>query len=399
MKYLNAKRIFVLFILFGYIVSAFFTNTVTKEYLYAISLLSRDIILFFLPFLVLALVTDAMLHLKGSGIKFMIVLFVCIFLSNYIAVLIPYAINKIVVHETSHAIIHSELELKPAFMVSIRKLITPLQAIGIAVIFGTILPILSKQYDKKICNILVIISNFITSKIVSPLIPIFIGGFLLKIIYDKTLFTLIQTYLFTFILIVISAYSYIILFYFLIDQKNALRNMRNILPATTLGIITMSSSLSLPLLIEGSKKNLGEDNETVKIVIPTSINFHLIGDAIAIPLLAMGIMHTFQDASFSFPQYLMFALTMVLAKFAVVTIPGGSILVLAGILEKKFGFTDTMSSLIITIYIVFDFVTTSANIFANGAFVIFMDKVFKRLNKKEAQSSTVRLTTKSIRGK
>ena len=113
-------------------------------------------------------------------------------------------------------------------------------------------------------------------------------------------------------------------------------------------------------------------------VVPTTVNIHLIGDCIAIPILAMAILHSFGFGDISLLQFMVFAVHFVVAKFAVAAVPGGGILVMLPILGEYLNFDAGMLSLITTLYILFDSIITSMNVAGNGAFAILFNKVYDK---------------------
>jgi Na+/H+-dicarboxylate symporter len=72
-------------------------------------------------------------------------------------------------------------------------------------------------------------------------------------------------------------------------------------------------------------------------------------------------------------MYLAFAMQFVVAKFSVAAVPAGGIIVMLPIIERRFAFDGTMSSLIFSLYVLMDPICTSANVFGNGAFAKLID--------------------------
>jgi Na+/H+-dicarboxylate symporter len=125
-------------------------------------------------------------------------------------------------------------------------------------------------------------------------------------------------------------------------------------------------------------------------VSPATVNIHLIGDCFAIPIFALAVMKSFGMAEPAFTSYLIFASYFVLAKFSVAAVPGGGILVMLPILETHLGFNGEMLSLITALYILFDPVITSANVFGNGGFAMVMDRLSGALSTKtKAETQSV----------
>jgi Na+/H+-dicarboxylate symporter len=70
----------------------------------------------------------------------------------------------------------------------------------------------------------------------------------------------------------------------------------------------------------------------------------------------------------------------VAAQFAIAAVPGGGILVMLPLLETHLGFSGEMSALITALYILFDPAVTIMNVLGNSALVIFISKLFAKLN-------------------
>ncbi|MBM3208450.1 MAG: dicarboxylate/amino acid:cation symporter [Chlamydiae bacterium] len=143
----------------------------------------------------------------------------------------------------------------------------------------------------------------------------------------------------------------------------------------------------MPLTLIAAEKN-AENPDIAKSCIPATVNIHLIGDCLAIPIFAFAVLKNFNLPEPSLMQYSIFAMYFVLAKFSVAAIPGGGIIVMLPILESQLGFSAEMLSLISALYILFDPVITTANILGNGAFSLIIDKVH-RLTHKENKLKTV----------
>ena len=100
-----------------------------------------------------------------------------------------------------------------------------------------------------------------------------------------------------------------------------------------------------------------------------------------IPIFAFAIMKSFGVAAPEFSTYILFAVYFVLAKFSVAAVPGGGILVMLPILETHLGFTSEMLSLITALYILFDPVTTAANVLGNGGIAMGIGNFMKTKEK------------------
>ena len=81
----------------------------------------------------------------------------------------------------------------------------------------------------------------------------------------------------------------------------------------------------------------------------------------------------------SMSQYFVFTLYGVVAKFAAAGIPGGSALIFVPIFENSFEFSAPMLTAITAIYVLFDPIATSSNVFGHGMFAILFEKIYKKI--------------------
>jgi Na+/H+-dicarboxylate symporter len=160
------------------------------------------------------------------------------------------------------------------------------------------------------------------------------------------------------------------------NLKQAYIYFRNTLPSGIMGFTTMSSIITMPITLRAAEKNT-QNPAVAETVIPFTVNIHMIGDSLAIPIMAMAILFSFGHPLPAFEQYLFFACYFVLCRLAVAAVPGGGILVVLPILESYLGFSPEMSALITTLFVLFDPFATAVNVIGNGGFAILVSQFFK----------------------
>ena len=115
---------------------------------------------------------------------------------------------------------------------------------------------------------------------------------------------------------------------------------------------------------------------------PATVNIHMIGDSICIPIMAMILLIAFGHPIPTLTEYLIFAMTFVITKFSGAGVPGGSILVMIPVLESCLGFTPEMNALITICYMLLDPICTMGNVLGNNLFVIHFSKFYSLITKK-----------------
>ncbi len=375
---MHRKMPFILLI--EMIVLAFLTPfmpLLLQKLLFAVSLTIKSGIVFLLPFIIFGLLFKTMVKLakQATFIIIFILLMVCTsnamttFLSHYVGMGV-FQFNMTLLAP------QSATGLLPLWTLNLPKLIANdkamLAGIGLGIILGNFFPALSQSVANKLDAI---INKFLS--LIIYVIPVFIAGFVVKLQCDGAMVTLAKDYTKIFSIIALSQFSYIFFLYFTANRfqfKDTIQSIKNMLPAVMAGFSTMSSAAAMPFTIAGVKRNT-QNKDFASSIIPVTVNIHLVGDCIAIPILAYAVMKSFGVHEPALMTYLIFVCYFVLAKFSVAAIPGGGILVMLPILETYLGFNAEMLSLITALYILFDPVITSANVLGNGAFALLIDKL------------------------
>lgn len=348
-----------------------------KSVIYAMSLTIKSLIIFVLPFIIFMLLFKTLSKLASNATKMILIVLAGVCISNFLSTMISYNVGSAIYQlDLAIALPQDAVGLEPTWSFALPKLVANDHAMFAGVILGILCSFVAPVFSERV-------SLFFekavdkTLRMVIYVIPVFISGFVIKLIHDKLLENIVQDYALIFALIALAQFSYIALIYLVANRfqlSSFINSLKNMLPAAISGFGSMSSAASMPLTIVGTEKNTQNPNLT-RLVIPTTVNIHLIGDCFAIPVFAFAVMKNFGVADPALISYVIFAFYFVMAKFSVAAIPGGGIIVMLPILESHLGFTAEMSSLITALYILFDPVITCANVFGNGAFAMVMNKI------------------------
>lgn len=348
-----------------------------KTVLYALSLSIKSLIIFVLPFVIFMLLFKTLSQLASNATRMILLILAGVVCSNFISTMISYQVGSAIYNMDLSITIPNETGgLLAAWSFSFPKLIANDHAMFSGLILGLLFSFYWPSAAEKISKRFDVIVNVLLRGIIY-LIPLFIAGFAVKLIHDRVLEHIVRDYAYIFVLIALALIGYIALIYLVATGFNLSRfgrSLKNMLPAAIAGFGSMSSAATMPLTIVGAEKNSTNLNLT-RLVIPTTVNVHLIGDCFAIPIFAFAVLKNFGMPEPTFFVYLMFAFYFVMAKFSVAAIPGGGIIVMLPILESQLGFTAEMASLITALYILFDPVITCANVCGNGGFSMLINRL------------------------
>ncbi len=389
--YLNKLRVNILFqilcVFTFVIVLGDHCPVAFKRFSYALSLSIKELLVFCLPFIIFSYLTSCLLSLKQGALKFIILILAGVVFSNALSILAAYGVKIIGLLETS---------LQKATLIASTNILTPLWnftlplfikndwALFTGLAVGAFLALFPQpRIEKKIKKLREKVDYFL-NKIFIPILPVFILGFMVKLSHEGQLHPILQNYAPMFVIIFVSLSLYILLMYGFAVRFKArawVTCLRNVLPSAVTGFSTMSSAATMPVTLYAAEKNT-RGNKLVEAIIPATVNIHLLGDSIGIPIMVMVVMAAFGHSPMDFSTYLLFTSYFLITKFAVAAIPGATIIIMVPVLETHFGFTSEMSALITSIYILFDPIITAANVTGNGAFAMLFTNL---LSKKQAR--------------
>ena len=224
-------------------------------------------------------------------------------------------------------------------------------------------------------------AQWMLTRTFSRIIPIYILGFVARMHQTQLLREIFSHYAILLISLVLFLAGYIA-FLFLVGSgfslQNALKGMKNLVPAGGIAFSSGCSLSTMPWTIEGTAKNL-QDPQLAKAVIPATTNIQMIGDCIANAFLCFLLYGHFHGHSPDFATWAQFTFIFVLARFATAAVLGGAIFIMLPIYENYLGFNTEMIAIILAFNVLLDPLITSCNVMANGALCRIFEKVWRRL--------------------
>lgn len=347
-----------------------------QSLLYGMSLSIKSLIIFLLPFIIFGLLFKAAVNLASHATKIILLILISVCCSNFTSTFLGHCVGQwIYQFDLAITFPQNVQTLEPLWVLEFPKIIPNSTAMFSGLFLGIVASLSKPQWAHETALKLNRMIGYLLQYF-SYLIPLFVGGFVIKLQSEGILILLIEEYALIFTVIAVAQFSYISCIYLIASRMSLSRflgNLKNMIPSLITGFSTMSSAAAMPLTILGVERNVTHPH-LVRSIIPATVNIHLIGDCFAIPIFAYAILKNFEIPEPSLLAYLIFTCYFVLAKFSVAAIPGGGIIVMLPVLENYLGFNAEMMSLITALYILFDPVITSANVLGNGGFAMIMDK-------------------------
>ncbi len=340
----------------------------------------RELLVFVLPFLLFSFVAVALSSIPREGMFFVLALIGLVFLSNFVNILISGSVGFFLLSGTPSKELHeTSINLLPLFSLGLPKISSTIHALLAGIVVGFVNSFHPNKYIGYVIHFLHDCTLKFMKKFFVPLLPLFVGGFLLKLFAEERMTGFVNENSSTCLMMC----GFLLLYLFLwlcmaasFKKERAIDIFKNTFPAIITAFSTMSSAAALPLSLNAAEKNT-KDKVLSDAVMPLTLNFHMVGDTIIVPILAMIVMLAFNHPLPSIYNFVMFGVFFVLNKFAGAGVPSGTIMVTVPVLKEFFGFDDSMIAFIIAFYGVIDPVATAGNVAANNFFVVIFQKLRK----------------------
>ena len=333
---------------------------------------------FFVPFIVVGLVTPAIaetgkgagkLLLATMGLAYASTLFAGGFAFGVVRGLFPHLLSGTLSEL-------SALRAFPAyFVLEIPPLMGITTALATAFIFGLSMVALDAPFLRSAFNEIRSAVTLTIRKMFMPLLPLYI----LAVIADLTAsgklsavgsgcVAIMGTALCVTSAVLVMQYAVA----GLIAGRNPVRALWNMLPAYLTGWGCCSSAATLPVTLRQTRQN-GVSDKITDLVIPLCANVHLAGSMANMVVYTAGFI-VLGGGEIAFGPYVEFMLMLSVIAVASPGIPGGVVLASATIAETALGFTPERYALVIATYMALDGMGTACNLTGDGAIALIVDR-------------------------
>ena len=161
-----------------------------------------------------------------------------------------------------------------------------------------------------------------------------------------------------------------------IAGRNPLKALWTMLPAYLTGWGCCSSAATIPYPLAQTKKN-GVSDDTADLVIPLCSNVHLAGSMANMVVYAAGII-VLAGEPMSIGAFTEYILMISVIAVASPGVPGGVVLASASVAEAALGFSPERYAIMIAVYMALDGMGTACNLTGDGAIAMIVDKFRKK---------------------
>lgn len=269
-----------------------------------------------------------------------------------------------------------EALVAPFFKVDMPPIMGVMTALLIAFTLGLGIAAIEGDAIKRFMNDFQQIIEKLISNIIIPLLPFHILGIFANMTFAGQVATIMSVFAKVFVMIIILHLTIIVVQYLIAGTfagGNPFRLLRNMIPAYFTAIGTQSSAATIPVTLRQTKAN-GVEDGVAEFVVPLCATIHLSGSTITLTSCAMAVM-MLNGLETSFASILPFIMMLGVTMVAAPGVPGGAVMAALGLLESMLGFTPTLTSLMIALYLAQDSFGTACNVTGDGAIAILVNRI------------------------
>lgn len=229
----------------------------------------------------------------------------------------------------------------------------------------------------------------VIKKIIIPFLPLHIAGIFANMASTGEAFQTLQVFGRVFVLIISIHLLYLVTQYSLAAIRsgvNPFKALRNMIPAYTTALGTMSSAATIPVTLQSVKSN-GVSQRVTEFVVPLLATIHLAGSTISLVACSVAVV-ILNGGVPEFSIFLSYIMLLGVTMIAAPGVPGGAVVAALGLMSSVLGFTDAQLGLMFALYVAQDGFGTACNVTGDGAISMMIDSWSDQESAPETQSIT-----------
>lgn len=343
-----------------------------------------QLINFCVPLIIIGFIAPSITKLGNNASRMLGVAIVLAYASSILAALGSMAAGFGII---PHLSIVSEVEgLKElpevVFQLDIPQIMSVMSALVFSVLVGLAATWTKAQTITSVLDEFQKIVLDIVTKIVIPILPVFIAFTFCGLAYEGTITKQLPVFIQVVIIVMIGHYIWLAVLYGaagIYAGENPMKVLKNYGPAYITAVGTMSSAATLAVALRCAKKSepaLRDD--MVDFGIPLFANIHLCGSVLTEVFFVMTVSKVLYGSLPSLGTMILFCALLGVFAIGAPGVPGGTVMASLGLITGVLGFDETGTALMLTVFALQDSFGTACNVTGDGALTLMLTGYAKR---------------------
>lgn len=369
--------------------SAGAAGTAVMNVVVTVRFIISELINFCVPLIIIGFIAPSITRLGRSASRMLGVALFCAYTSSLLAALLSMAAGYGII---PHLSIVSEVEgLKElpeiVFQLEIPEIMSVMSALVLSVLLGLACTWTKAETMTNLLEEFQKIVLEIVTRVVIPLLPVFIGFTFCALSYEGTITKQLPVFIQVVLIVIVGHYLWMAVLYIaagIYSKSNPLNVVKNYGPAYITAIGTMSSAATLAVALRCAKKSTPPlRDDMVDFGIPLFANIHLCGSVLTEVFFVMTVSKILYGNLPSPGTMVLFCVLLGVFAIGAPGVPGGTVMASLGLITGVLGFDGTGTALMLTIFALQDSFGTACNITGDGALTLILSGYAKKHNIEE----------------
>lgn len=336
-----------------------------------------QVINFVVPLIVIGFIAPSITKLGNNASRMLGVALMVAYTSSVLAALLSMGAGYAIIPNLP---VVSEIEgLKElpedVFGLTIPQIMNVMSALAFSILIG-LAAIWTKA--KTIITILDEFQNIvlaIVSKIIIPILPVFIAFTFTCLSYDGTITKQLPVFVSAVVIVIIGHYIWLTVLYVVAgvySGKNPIEVVKHYGPAYITAVGTMSSAATLAVALRCARKSKVLREDMVDFGVPLFANIHLCGSVLTEVFFCMIVSKVLYGTLPDIQTLVLFCVLLAIFAIGAPGVPGGTVMASLGLITGVLGFGDDGTALMLAIFALQDSFGTACNVTGDGALTLFL---------------------------
>lgn len=371
------------------IVLGLISNEAVMNVIVTIKFVLGELINFCVPLIVIGFIAPSITKLGKNASRILGVAVLLAYVSSVLAALGSMAAGYGLI---PHLSIVSEVDgLKElpeiVFQLEIPQIMSVMSALAFSILIGLAATWTKAETVIRLLDEFQQIVLMIVSKIVIPILPVFIALTFWSLAYEGTITKQLPVFLKVVLIVMVGHFIWMAVLYAvggIYSGNNPWKVVKHYGPAYITAVGTMSSAATLAVALKCARKSepvLRDD--MVSFGIPLFANIHLCGSVLTEVFFVMTISQILYGKVPSVGTMILFCALLGIFAIGAPGVPGGTVMASLGLITGVLGFDATGTALMLTIFALQDSFGTACNVTGDGALTMILTGYAKRHNIEE----------------
>lgn len=371
------------------IVLGLISNEAVMNVIVTIKFVLGELINFCVPLIVIGFIAPSITKLGKNASRILGVAVFLAYVSSVLAALGSMAAGYGLI---PHLSIVSEVDgLKElpeiVFQLEIPQIMSVMSALAFSILIGLAATWTKAETVIRLLDEFQQIVLMIVSKIVIPILPVFIALTFWSLAYEGTITKQLPVFLKVVLIVMVGHFIWMTVLYTvggIYSGNNPWKVVKHYGPAYITAVGTMSSAATLAVALKCARKSepvLRDD--MVSFGIPLFANIHLCGSVLTEVFFVMTVSQILYGKVPSVGTMILFCALLGIFAIGAPGVPGGTVMASLGLITGVLGFDATGTALMLTIFALQDSFGTACNVTGDGALTMILTGYAKRHNIEE----------------